>query len=265
VFGRRIQKVFTQNSTTTTTNYVYNGADTVEETDQNGNLLAKYARTTNIDEPLAESRSGTTSFYEQDGIGSVTSLTSAGGALASTYTFDSFGKTTNSTGTLTNPFRYTGREFDTETSLYYYRTRYYDAIAGRFISEDRLQFLAGMDFYSYVLNEPTNYADPSGLQLYPPVPVAVLPPSSGSSSLPRLGPPTPCNNTCAEYPAGSLLAFVCKHAGNNPWSNCVRECLKEGYEQCSSFGCIVRDHVKCWLICPGGGGIPGVSGPGGMT
>jgi YD repeat-containing protein len=75
VFGRRIQKVFTQNSTTSTTNYVYNGDDTVEEADQNGNLLAKYARTMNIDEPLAESRSGATSYYEQDGLGSVTSLT----------------------------------------------------------------------------------------------------------------------------------------------------------------------------------------------
>ena len=66
-FGRRIEKVFTQNSSTTTTNYVYDGDDTIEEADQNGNLLAKYARTANIDEPLAESRSGTASFYEADG------------------------------------------------------------------------------------------------------------------------------------------------------------------------------------------------------
>jgi RHS repeat-associated protein len=164
VFGRRIQKVFTQNSTTTTTNYVYNGDDTVEETDQNGNLLAKYARTLNIDEPLAESRSGTTSYYEQDGLGSVTSLTSAAGALANTYTFDSFGKTTNSTGSLTNPFRYTGRDFDSETSIYYYRARYYDPQSGRFISEDPLGFSSGIDFYAYVRNRPLNYVDPSGFQ-----------------------------------------------------------------------------------------------------
>jgi YD repeat-containing protein len=56
-FGRRIQKAFTQNSTTTTTNYVYDRANTIEEADQNGNELAKYARTMNIDEPLEESRS----------------------------------------------------------------------------------------------------------------------------------------------------------------------------------------------------------------
>ena len=68
--GRRIQKVCTQNSTTTTTNFVYDGNDSVEETDQNGSLLAKYARTSNIDEPMAESRLGVTSYYEADASGS---------------------------------------------------------------------------------------------------------------------------------------------------------------------------------------------------
>jgi len=43
------------------------------------------------------------------------------------YTHDSFGNVTNSTGTLRNPFRYTGREFDLETGLYYSRARYYGA------------------------------------------------------------------------------------------------------------------------------------------
>jgi RHS repeat-associated protein len=39
-------------------------------------------------------------------------------------TYDSFGNIVAATGTLTNSFRCTGREFDTETSLYYYRARY---------------------------------------------------------------------------------------------------------------------------------------------
>jgi RHS repeat-associated protein len=68
----------------------------------------------------------------------ITSLTGSTGAVAQTYTFDSFGNQTASSGSLTNPFQYTGREFDTETGLYFYRARYYDPTAGRFISEDRL-------------------------------------------------------------------------------------------------------------------------------
>jgi RHS repeat-associated protein len=108
-------------------------------------------------------RSATTSFYEADGLGTVTSLSNTSGALAQTYTFDSFGKQAASSGSLTNPFQYTGREFDPETGLYYYRARYYDPTTGRFLSEDPVGFRGGMDFYSYVLNEPTQLTDPMGL------------------------------------------------------------------------------------------------------
>lgn len=50
-----------------------------------------------------------------------TSLTNSAGAVAQSYTYDSFGNTTNSSGSVANPFRYTGRDFDSETGLYYYR------------------------------------------------------------------------------------------------------------------------------------------------
>ena len=96
------------------------------------------------------SGSGTTSYYEQDGLGSVTSLTNSAGAVAETYTYDSYGKPTASTGTLANPFQYTAREFDPETVLYYYRARYFDPSAGRFLSEDSVRFGAGSNFYRYV-------------------------------------------------------------------------------------------------------------------
>jgi RHS repeat-associated protein len=160
--GRRIQK-----SGASTTNYVYDGANVIEEVDQNGNLLAKYSQGAGIDEPLSELRSGAISYYEQDGIGSVTSLSGNGGALANTYAYDSFGNLTNSTGTVTNPYQYTGRDYDPETGLRDYRARYYDATTGRFISEDPLGFKAGIDFYSYVENSPTNGIDPFGLQALP--------------------------------------------------------------------------------------------------
>jgi RHS repeat-associated protein len=109
------------------------------------------------------SRSHATSFYEQDGLGSVTSLSNAGGALAQSYTFDSFGKQTGSTGSLTNPFQYTARESDPETGLYYYRARYYDPTVGRFLSEDPIGFDGGNDFYAYVKNSPVVRTDPLGL------------------------------------------------------------------------------------------------------
>src|SRR4029077_7030388 len=128
-----------------------------------GNGGARDAGSTETaDEPLSELRAGTSSYYEQDGLGSVTSLSSLAGLLSNTYTYDSFGKVTKSTGTLTNPFQYTGREFDPETGIYDYRARYYDQGVGRFISEDPSRFAGGIDLYRYVGGNPVLFTDPSG-------------------------------------------------------------------------------------------------------
>lgn len=157
-FGRRIQK----SSLTATTNYVYSSRDLLEEVDQSGNLLARYTQGPNVDEPLAQVRAGATSYYEQDGVTSVTSLTNAAAALAQTYSYKTFGGIIASSGTLTNPFQYTAREFDSETELYNYRARYLDTSIGRFIKEDPIVFSGGINFYPYVANDPVNYRDPSG-------------------------------------------------------------------------------------------------------
>lgn len=158
-FGRRIYK----SSSAGTSVFAYDSDNLIEETNASGAVVARYAATRNIDETLAMLRSGATSYFQADGLESVTSLSNAAGALAGTYTYDSFGNLTASTGSLTNPFRFTGRESDSETSLYYYRTRYYDPLAGRFLSEDPLRFGGGENFYPYVLNSPIGLSDPMGL------------------------------------------------------------------------------------------------------
>ncbi|HLG94741.1 MAG TPA: hypothetical protein VKX49_00375, partial [Bryobacteraceae bacterium] len=64
----------------------------IEETNASGGVVARYAQQgLNIDEPLAMLRSGTTSYYQVDGLKTVTWLSNTAGALAQTYTFDSFG------------------------------------------------------------------------------------------------------------------------------------------------------------------------------
>jgi len=164
-FGRRIQKSFTQSGTTTTTDYLYDGSSRIEDLlDGNGTqqMTARYVGTLSIDEPLQEIVSGTTSYYEQDGLGSVTSLSNSAGALVNTYSYDSFGKLLASTGTTPNPFLYTGRELDVETGEYFFRARYYDQNVGRFISEDPIQFDGGINFYAYVGNNATTLTDSTG-------------------------------------------------------------------------------------------------------
>jgi len=160
-FGRRIYK----SSSSGTSIYVYDLDNLIEETNSAGATVARYTQSGLIDEPLPMLRGGATSYYDADGLGSVTSLSNAVGSLAQTYTFDSFGNLTASSGSLTNPFRYTGRDFDTETNLQFSRNRYYDPQAGRFLSEDPLRFTAGINFYGYVKNNSANLTDPYGLKV----------------------------------------------------------------------------------------------------
>jgi RHS repeat-associated protein len=158
-FGRRIQKA----SAAATINYLYDGANIVEELDSSGTLVARYTQGVGIDEPLAMLRSGVTSYYEADGLGSITSLTNTTGAISASYQYDSYGQIVGSTGALSNALTYTGREWDSETNLYFYRARYYDASSGRFPSEDPISFFGGINFYGYVGNSPAVFIDPSGL------------------------------------------------------------------------------------------------------
>ena len=144
------------------TNYLYDGLNVVEEMNNSGGFLAQYTDGTGIDDALAELRAGTASYYHADGLGSFTSLSNSAGALVNTYTYDSFGNTTASTGTVGNYFQYTARELDPETSLYFYRARYYDQTTGRFLSEDPVRFAGGITFYQYAANDPVGLVDWSG-------------------------------------------------------------------------------------------------------
>jgi RHS repeat-associated protein len=161
--GRRIQKI----SPTATSIFLYDGPNLIETVNATGGMIARYTQGQNIDEPLATQRGTTTDYYEQDGLGSVTSLTASNGSVAQSYTYDSFGNITNSSGSLTNFFRYTGREFDTETNLYYYRARYYDPSGGRFVSSDPFWPHGGLNSYLYSFNNPVIWIDPFGLCVSP--------------------------------------------------------------------------------------------------
>jgi RHS repeat-associated protein len=158
-FGRRIQK----SGPLGTTNYLYDGMNPLEEVDSAGSVLARYTLSNRIDDVLSALRASTTSYYEQNGVGSVTSLSNSAATIANTYTYDSFGKLVASTGTQTNPFRFTGREFDSETGLYNYRSRHFDPVIGRFTEEDAIGFNGGKNFYAYVENNPVTEVDALGL------------------------------------------------------------------------------------------------------
>ncbi len=109
-------------------------------------------------------RNNQTYYYHADGLGSIIAITNSAGQVVQRYEYDSFGQITYiQDPNFIQPYTYTGREYDEESGLYYYRARYYDAKVGRFISEDPIGFAGGdVNFYAYVGNNPVNFTDPSG-------------------------------------------------------------------------------------------------------
>ncbi len=102
-------------------------------------------------------------FLHADGLGSITHITDQNKTLVQSYSYDSFGHQTPTTG-FRNSITYTAREWDKETGLYYYRARYYDPLEGRFISKDPIGFAGGdVNLFGYVQNNPVNRIDPLGL------------------------------------------------------------------------------------------------------
>ncbi len=107
-------------------------------------------------------------YFLVDHLGSVQKVVNSNGEEVASYRYDEFGQLLESSEQVKNSIRFTGREYDEESGLYYFRMRHYDPSLGRFIQPD--PYLGSteksktlLNRYAYVNNNPLTYTDPSGL------------------------------------------------------------------------------------------------------
>ncbi len=105
-------------------------------------------------------------YAHTDHLGSIISLTDDNGNSVFKATYDAWGKQTVTTNTVGFHRGYTGHEHLSEFSLINMNGRMYDPVVGRFLSPDPYvqapDFSQNFNRYSYCLNNPLIYTDPSG-------------------------------------------------------------------------------------------------------
>ncbi len=185
--GKRVSKTINGE----TTYYFYDGEDITLEFNTTGVLMAAYTHGPGVDNPLVMYRNGLALYYVQDRLGSVVGLvTLETGGFVQTYTYDAWGNIVSQSGDVKNPYTYTGREYDPESGLYYYRARYYDSTVGRFLQRDPAGTVDGTSPYLYADNNPVFYRDPIGYAVWgPPYSVSYGGRKIGSASWNSFGLP----------------------------------------------------------------------------
>ncbi len=181
--GRRVEKVLAAG---TTTRYLLDGVEVVEEYDAVGNWQARYVYEDGIDHPRCMDRAdiadvngnqNTTEVlrfhYHQQALGSVTEVTQPTGAVVEWVTYDIYGLPTirDQQGNMIpmsavrSPYLFASRRYDPESVTYHFRRRQYCSARGRFLQRDPSGYVDGCSLYEYVRSEPVNLTDPMGRQV----------------------------------------------------------------------------------------------------
>jgi len=96
----------------TTSNFLYDGLNLVQELSSGGTPTANLLPGLDIDETFTRTDAGGTSTLLLDALGSTLALADASGTVRTTYSYDPFGATTASGTASTNATQFTGREND---------------------------------------------------------------------------------------------------------------------------------------------------------
>jgi RHS repeat-associated protein len=168
VLGRRVSRI----EDGVTNFFIYDGNQVVADLDGDGDILRSYVWGQGIDNLLSftDHTSSSTYYAIKDHQNTVLAMADASGAVVESYEYDAYGNTTIldtsgnelSESAIGNRYMFQGREYDSSTGLYYFRSRWYDPDSGRWLSKDLIGIEGGLNQYEFCGNNPVNNIDPDG-------------------------------------------------------------------------------------------------------
>jgi type VI secretion system secreted protein VgrG len=161
--GRRVAKHVTNaKGRTVTTLFVWDGDWLVQEI-TNGKAIT-YVKHPDHAGPLAKIENGKTYHYVTDHIGTPQELHDSNGKIVWAADYSAYGLVRKLLADeVSNPIRFAGQYHDAETGLRYNGFRYYDAVAGRYLTQDPIGLRGGINQYAYVSGNPLQRTDMLGL------------------------------------------------------------------------------------------------------
>lgn len=158
--GKKVDGVLVQG-------FLYSDRLTLAELDGNNNVVSRFvvAFGSVVSTPAYMIRDGQVYRLIIDHRGSPRLVVNvATGAVAQRMDFDEYGYITLDSNPGFQPFGFAGGLYDPDTGLVCFGARDYDAAIGRWTAKDPIRFAAGdPNLYAYVMNDPLNAVDPSGL------------------------------------------------------------------------------------------------------
>jgi RHS repeat-associated protein len=198
----------------------------IAELNSSGNLVSHFVYGQYSHTPDYMIKSGTKYKMIHDHVGSIVRVVnSSTGSVASSITYDEFGNITTSSSLSFQPFGFAGGIRDDVTGFVRFGARDYDPLTGRWTSKDPILFEGGdTNLYGYVLQDPVNGIDPSGLNELDPLPEPLPTPVPEPVPEPNSQPTPPSILPSAPTPLPPLRPWL--QPAKDPGG--VRGCLPSG-------------------------------------
>ncbi|MBD2700492.1 hypothetical protein IC229_07590 [Spirosoma sp. BT702] len=160
-FGDRIER---EDTLSVVTKLIYDEGRLLSELSNTNVTQNRYTPGIGLNSWLHVNTGGSTFFYNQDGVNSVTEITSANGTVLNQYAYDAYGNVKNSSESVPNQRLYGGRLQDSQTKQIDHGPRVYNPETGRFQSRDHEDVGvvapgSWTNLYKYVDDNPTNNID----------------------------------------------------------------------------------------------------------